>query len=211
IAKSVRDKVCLVIGTGPDAILARLCIENGARKVYAVELLEESYRKACEVVRSMGLEDRVCLILGDALKVQLPEPVDVCVSEIVGSIGGAEGAARILNDARRFLAPGGTMIPESSETRIAAVRLPAQLHAHPEFFLASRYYVDQIFQQVGRRFDLRVCIKNFPPDHVISEPQVFEKLNFTESCALRGRVPISLTITDHTVVDGFLLWLRPST
>jgi hypothetical protein len=56
-----------------------------------------------------------------------------------------------------------------------------------------------------------VCIKNSPPDQVISETQVFEELNFTESCAIRDRVPISLTITDHTVVDGFLLWLRLST
>ena len=46
IRKSVRDRCVLDIGTGKDAILARICVEEGARKVYAAELLESSFRQA---------------------------------------------------------------------------------------------------------------------------------------------------------------------
>ena len=113
INRTVRDKVVLDIGTGKDAILARFCVEAGARRVYAVELLRESYEKAVKEVKRLGLENRITLIHGDSMKVQLPEAVDACVSEIVGSIGGVEGAGRIINDARRFLKPGGVMIPET--------------------------------------------------------------------------------------------------
>ena len=72
----------------------------------------------------MGLEDRIILIHGDATKVQLPELGDVLVSELVGPIGGSEGAAVILNNARRFLKDTGIMIPLKNITRIAPVSLP---------------------------------------------------------------------------------------
>jgi len=42
--------------------------------------------------------------------------VDVCVSEIIGSIASAEGAAASSNDARRFLKPDGVMIRAVCDT-----------------------------------------------------------------------------------------------
>src|SRR4029434_932905 len=100
------------------AILARLCIEAGARKVYAIELLAETHRRAAATIKKLALEDRIILIHGDATRVQLPEQVHICVSEIVGPIGGVEGAAVIINNARRFLTADGVMIPRRSITRI---------------------------------------------------------------------------------------------
>jgi len=58
-------------------------------------------------VEEAGLADRLVLIHGDAMKVELPELADVCISELVGPIGGSEGAAVILNNARRLLKQGG--------------------------------------------------------------------------------------------------------
>ncbi|MGH8603217.1 MAG: amino acid adenylation domain-containing protein, partial [Gammaproteobacteria bacterium] len=51
---AVRDKAVLDIGTGKDAILARFCVEAGARKVYAIEILEESYEQARACIKSLG-------------------------------------------------------------------------------------------------------------------------------------------------------------
>lgn len=53
----------------------------------------------------------------DATQVELPEKVDYCLSEIVGGTGGSEGAAKIINNARR-------MIPQRSLTKFAAITLP---------------------------------------------------------------------------------------
>ncbi len=100
-------KVVLDIGTGKDAILSRLALEAGARKVYAIELLDETYRQARATIERLGLQDRITLIHGDARTIELPEPIDVCVSEIVGAIGGTEGARQIINDAWRFMQAGG--------------------------------------------------------------------------------------------------------
>jgi amino acid adenylation domain-containing protein/non-ribosomal peptide synthase protein (TIGR01720 family) len=204
----VMDKVVLDIGTGADAILARMCVEAGAKKVYAIELLDESYRRAKTTLSRLGLDNQIELTHGDSTKVQLPERVDICVSEIVGSIGGCEGAGRILNDARRFLKSSGAMIPCRSTTLIAGARLPERLRSKPQFSAASGYYAEKIFEQLGYPFDLRVCVKNFPIDHVISDHAIFEDLDFNRGVPDEESHEISLTISEHTTLDGFLIWLN---
>jgi precorrin-6B methylase 2/acyl carrier protein len=208
INRSVRNKVVLDIGTGPDAILARLCLEAGARRVYAIEILERTYRQAVRTVERLGLADRLILIHGDATRVELPEQVDVCVSEIVGSIGGSEGAAVIINDARRFLTSDGVMIPQRSTTRVAAATLPDELLTNPGFSDLSADYAAKIFAQVGRPFDLRLCIRNFPPSHLLSETGIFEDLDFDGCVATEYRRDLRLRITRRGRCDGFLVWLN---
>ncbi|MCP5046676.1 MAG: amino acid adenylation domain-containing protein, partial [bacterium] len=85
IDRLVKDKVVVEVGTGQDAILSRFCAEAGAAKIYAIEMMDESYKKARRKIKQLGLQHKITLIYGDATKVQLPEKADVCVSEIVGS------------------------------------------------------------------------------------------------------------------------------
>lgn len=208
IGRIAEDKVVLDIGTGRDAILARLCIEAGASKVYAIEIMEETYNLAKQRIKELGLEGRVILIHGDSTKVQLPEKVDLCISEIVEAIGGAEGAAVILNDARRFLNRDAVVIPERSTTKIAGVTLPNSMRKAPYFTAASGYYVSRIFEQVGHKFDLRLCIKNFPRSHILSNVGIFEDLDFTDYTEPTYKREVTLTIDRNASLDGFLLWLN---
>src|SRR5262249_11483926 len=109
--KVARDKIVVDIGTGRDALLARMCVEAGARKVYAIEILERPAQQAKALVEKLGLSDKIIVIHGKGQEVQLPELADICVSENVGHIGGAEGCDVILDDARkRFLKLGGLLI-----------------------------------------------------------------------------------------------------
>src|SRR5262249_19514349 len=164
----VKDKIALDLGTGSDAVLARMCVEGGARGVYAIEMLEEAYINAKALVARLGLEDRIIVLRGDAKHVELPEKVDVCVSELIGMIGSSEGVVDILNDARRFLKSDGRMIPERSATLIAAVSLPEELAEQPRLTKLTGHYTDRIFEEVGYPFDVRLCIKNLPVSHIIS-------------------------------------------
>ncbi len=159
IEESVKDKVVVDIGTGPEAHLAKMCLEAGAKRVYSIEILESVYNQARDYIKSLGLENRIILMQGDSTKVTLPEPADVCVSGIVGSIGGSEGAVLILNDARRFLKPDGRMIPQRSITKIAAVAIPDDFLTDPGFTESTRNYVEKIFEQTGYMFDLRLCVR----------------------------------------------------
>jgi ubiquinone/menaquinone biosynthesis C-methylase UbiE len=208
INRAVKEKVVLDIGTGPEALLARFCIEGGARRVYAIEVLEEPYRRAVKKVQNLGMQDQIILIRGDVTQMELPEPVDVCVSEIVGPIGGGEGAAMILNDARRFMKPGGVMIPWRSTTLVAGVTLPGEFLAEPGFSNLASRYVSKIFDQVGRRFNLRLCLKGISPAVLLTTSGVFEDLDFSGAMSSSYRRKVSLTVERDGLLDGFLAWLN---
>ncbi len=193
------------IGPGPEAILARLCVEAGAAKVYCVELLPATYEKARARVEQLGLSDRIELILGDALEVELPDSVDWCISEIVGSIGGSEGAARIIERARKFLRDPSHMLPERAVTHIAAVSLPAS--AELNFSSTAAHYVQKIFADKGYRFDLRLCVEGLERADLISSDAVFEDLDFTRVNPQTEEHAIELVVTRAGRLHGFLVWL----
>ncbi|MET0396749.1 MAG: amino acid adenylation domain-containing protein, partial [Longimicrobiaceae bacterium] len=202
-------KVVLDVGTGMDAILARLAVQAGARHVYAVEILERSYLAARERIRELGLEDRVTLIHGDARSVRLPEPADVCVSEIVEAIAGGEGAAAILNGVRGLLAPGATMLPGLTQTCMAAVTLPEEIRGAPGFSPTAAHYVRRIWDEVGHPFDLRLCIRGFPAQNRLSDAGIFEELDFGRGAVdAEYRRVEELEIRRAGRLDGLLLWLR---
>jgi predicted RNA methylase len=203
----VKNKIVVDIGTGKDIILSRLCIESGAKKVYAIEKNAKAYQLANTYIENQKLSDKITLIYGDATTVNLPELVDICVSELLGVIGSCEGVAVILNDARRFLKPDGIMIPYKSITQIAAVNLPQEI-IRSRFSKSSWGYAKKVFEKVGYPFDLRVCIKKFPLSGFISNVGIFENLDFTHSLPTEYSQTINLTINQDAQFDGFLLWLK---
>jgi len=204
----VRGKTVLDAGTGGDAILARFCIEAGASHVYAIEQLDDAYHHARELIKELKLDDRITLLHGDVTEIELPEKVDVCVSELLGGIGSSEGVVGVLNQARRFLHDDGVMIPQRATTRIAAVSLPEELAAHPRFSEIAGPYVEKIFETVGHPFDVRVCIKNFPVSQLASDAGVFEDLDFSRSIPAELHSTVKLNINRNATIDGFLLWLN---
>jgi amino acid adenylation domain-containing protein len=211
IAAKVRDKVVLEVGTGPEALLSRFCVEAGARKVYAVEILEDTFAKASARVRECALQDRIELIFGDATQIDLPERADVCVSEIVGAIGGCEGAAAIMNATWRLLNRGAHMIPARSTTMFAPVELPRELLDEMGFGPLPARYIDKIFEESGGPFDLRLCVKGLDRSHLLAEPQVFEDLDFSGIVDLEYRRDAGFQFERNGTLHGFLVWLTLDT
>lgn len=208
IVQAVAGKTVLDLGTGADAVLARLCQEAGARHVYALERGEEACRRAETLVQSLGMSDTIEVIRGDSSEVALPEPVDICVSEILGTIGSSEGVISILNDARRFLKPGGMMIPLRCTTRFAPASLPSNLEGSLDFDGLAAFYTDRVFEKVGRRFDLRVCLKGARPEDLLAPGDVFETLDFSAPVPLEERRRVRFSVERRARLDGFLLWLN---
>src|SRR5262249_13312925 len=58
IRERVPGKVVLDIGTGGEAVLARLCIEAGAARVYAIERSPVAFEAARDLVSRLGLAQR---------------------------------------------------------------------------------------------------------------------------------------------------------
>ena len=120
IAKTVspRDSVAdLGCGTG---ILGLLCLQAGAGHVYAVDdsaminIAQESMMRA-------GQADHATFIRGKSSQIELPERVDVVICDHVGYFGFDYGVVGFFEDARRrFLKPGGTLIPSKIRLNVAA-------------------------------------------------------------------------------------------
>jgi SAM-dependent methyltransferase len=105
-------------GTG---ILSVFAAQAGARKVYAVERTAIA-AVARRVVESNGFADRISVLEGDLEDVDLPEKVDVLVSEWMGGLGVDENMLAPLVIARnRWLNAGGKVVPG----RVTAFLAPA--------------------------------------------------------------------------------------
>jgi amino acid adenylation domain-containing protein/non-ribosomal peptide synthase protein (TIGR01720 family) len=203
-----RDKVVVDVGTGAEVVLSRLALQAGARKVYAIETKEETYRQAQAFVRKLGLEDRIILVKGNGMEVQIPEPADVCVSELIGCIGGSEAAVGILNTVWRLLKPDAVQVPRRCATRIAAVQLTAELGEQPAFEEIAAYYAEKILDAQGHRDDLKLCIRNFPRSHFLSNEDVFEDLEFTAPLPDEYAREVELRMERDGRLDGFLMWIQ---
>ena len=102
--------IVLDVGAG-SGILSVFAARAGAGRVYAVERTSVAVL-AQELAAANGVAEIVQVIHGDVMDVELPEPVDVIVSEWLGGFGIDEGMLVPVIAARdRWLKPGGVMIP----------------------------------------------------------------------------------------------------
>jgi len=105
-------------GTG---ILGLLCLEAGAGHVYGIDdtgIIDV----AREAMVRAGHENRFTFIRGQTTEIELPEPVDLLICDHIGYMGVDYGVLELLQDAkRRFLKPGGRLIPQAIGLYLAGV------------------------------------------------------------------------------------------
>lgn len=110
--------VVLDVGAG-SGVLSLMAARAGAARVYAVERTPVA-RLARQLVGRNGLTGVVQVAEADILQVSLPEPVDLIVSEWLGTIGVDENLLYPVLLARdRWLRPGGLMLPSVVRARLA--------------------------------------------------------------------------------------------
>ena len=110
--------IVLDLGAG-SGVLALLACQAGASRVYAIEQ-GHIIEVARQIARQNNLADKIVFIPGHSTKVELPERVDLIVSEIIGSFGLDEDILSVLADARkRFLKPDGLLLPDGLDLFLA--------------------------------------------------------------------------------------------
>eukprot|EP00727_Mastigamoeba_balamuthi_P002158 m51a1_g1194 putative arginine methyltransferase (344) ;mRNA; f:437465-438833 len=107
----VKDKVVLDVGCGT-GILSLFAAQAGAKHVYAIECAE-IIEQARKIIKANNFENVITLIKGRVEDVELPEKVDVLMSEWMGYFLMYESMlASVIYAREKWLKPGGVVLPD---------------------------------------------------------------------------------------------------
>lgn len=204
---AVKNKIVLDPGTGSEMILARHCINAGAKKVYAIEIIEEAYKEAKSKIIEEGLEDKIILLFGDATKITLPEPVDYVVSALAGNIASSDGCIPVINAIKENVGDQVKFVPNIYKTWMAGVEMPAYLNTK-EPSQVSRYYSDLVFEGYQQNIELRSCLRYFSTEHIVTDSSVVEEIRYEdkieENCAGKQQ----LILERDANLTGLVFWIQ---
>jgi type I protein arginine methyltransferase len=204
IAKTVRaGDTVLEIGCGP-GVFAFLACQAGARKLYAIDS-EEIVHFACELAAVNGFAERMEFIQSDSRKAQLPERVNVIVSDIRGSLPFFGHAIASLEDARqRLLAPGGRLIPQRDILKAALIE-------------ADDFYSKLVspWSQSSPGLDLSPSLplllngsysSHFSSDQLLTDPQTWAMLDYSVGAKACAAADLSFSVSRAGTAHGVCLW-----
>src|SRR5438552_1225796 len=167
--------VVVDIGTGA-GMFALLACQFGARKVYAIEP-DEAIQVAREMAAANGYGDRVEFFQDVSTRVDLPEQADVIVSDLRGLLPLFGRHLPSITDARRrFLAPGGRLIPRRDTLWAAVVQAPDLYCRHVDPWDDNGYGLDM---QAARRFAVNTWRRGpVTPEQLLVEPKRWATLDY---------------------------------
>jgi protein arginine N-methyltransferase 1 len=193
--------VDLGAGTG---IMSLVACRLGARRVYAIEP-GASIQVARELAAANGFGDRVTCIQERSERVELPERCDVLVADLRGVLPLYASHVPVLADARRrFLAPGGALIPRRDHLQVAVVAAEAAYDAcRAPWRDGARGFdmtpAERLALQQMRR--LRV-----PADEVLTPPRTWTTLDYETVSSASARGVASWTFEGRSIGRGLQLW-----
>mmetsp|Transcript_18926 Transcript_18926/g.37180 ORF Transcript_18926/g.37180 Transcript_18926/m.37180 type:complete len:350 (+) Transcript_18926:212-1261(+) len=212
------DKVVLDVGTG-SGILAIFAARAGARKVYAVEASDMA-ESAKRLVQANNLEGVVEVIKGKLEDVDLPEKVDVIISEPMGFLLVHErmlesyvlGRTRFLRDGvePKMFPSRGTMyfLPFSD------YGLYAEQYAKAQFWATTDFYgvdLSSLVDEAVKQHFLQPVVGVFDPSILISDQErpATSTIDFETSEVeemLDITIPFEFLIHTTTLLHGIAGW-----
>ncbi len=221
ISRHCRDRVVVEIGCG-SGILSIFAAQAGARRVIAIE---ES--AVADLARRMfeanGCGDAVDLRLGNSRDVEIDQPADVVIHEILGVDPLVENLLPFIDDARRrLLRPGGRLLPERIEVCCLGIELEdVPYHDQPRVLaeaaeLGGLYgvdfspYLELLTELPPRHF--RPPIRNgdgiFNHKVLTAEHRLLD-IDLTAPAGLAAdRVEVPLCVRDAGTLAGVALFFR---
>ncbi len=196
--------VVLDLGCGI-GLLACLAARAGAARVYAIE--EGPIAEvAQQFIFENGCGDHVVMTRGLSTAIELPERVDLVVSETIGNMGFDEGIVEWINDAHdRFVKPGGRVVPRRVDTLVAAVEIPAD-YDFVDGWSGDHHGFD--FSAIRRAARRSLFWTDLSPARLVSDAArcFTADLTSTVSTPLSGRV--ELTAHRSASIHGIGAWFR---
>lgn len=186
-------------GTG-SGLLACLAAKAGASRVYAVDN-SEVLTLAQQTIAHNELGEVVQPVRGDFGKVQLPDKVDLIVSETFGAMALAEGSVPdLLACAQNNLKPGGRVLPDGLSLHLAPVRDP---HLYSETLDPFGVLHGVDLGPLRRSAEARGRVVEVPAESLIAPGQAFVRLAYPSNDPAQGTVRFALA---EGPLHGFVGW-----
>jgi type I protein arginine methyltransferase len=198
-----KNDVVVDIGAGTGILSFFACLA-GARKVYGIEK-SNALQLARELCAHNGFERIVEFRQDCSQSVQLPELVDVIISDTGASFGVQGGVLSALLDARqRFLKPGGRIVPHSLRLFVAPVELNDGRNL--EIWENDRYGLDL---SSVRRFAANTnYILKLEPENVLASPSSLATIHFEEVTSPYVAGEALLVAARDGVMHGVGAWMQ---
>jgi SAM-dependent methyltransferase len=186
-------------GTGVLAFFAR---QLGAAEVWLYD--PGAALALAEVVAEQNEIDGLRFVPARSLDVLDPPQVDIVVAEVLGNFAYEEDMLETLRDARRYLKPGGTLIPQSIAQWAAPV-------------VAERFEQElRSWRRIGFGLDWsaaeRLTRNNMyvyaiePADLLVIPPVKWDELDFTGPIESRRGGTVTWRVEATAPINGFALW-----
>jgi histone-arginine methyltransferase CARM1 len=214
-SSAFRDKVVLDVGAG-SGILSFFAVQAGAKRVYAVEA-SAAARSAEHLVRANGLSDKIIVLQGKIEEIDLPEPVDIIISEPMGVLLLHERMIESFLYARdKFMRPGSgvKMFPSAGTIFLAPFTdgpTFTDLRHRSRFWQSRDFYgVDLVSltkMAEGQIFSQPV-VGGFDPKSLFCEP-VERRISFERdpvSALLEVSMDLGLQMEFTGVLHGIAGW-----
>jgi len=188
-------------GTGVLSIFAE---RAGASRVYALD--RSSMIAAAKVIMDENVCTRIVPVRSDGHTAELPEQVDVIVSEWMGHFLFAEQMLEPLVRLRdKFLRPGGRIVPESCSLHVCMVTSPA-LFDDLSFLSTRPYGID--FSAVADLPFNEVRIVRMRPEELLPETACIGQFDLSSVPGMPHELSGTLTSSTDAVTYGFCGWFE---
>ncbi len=192
-------------GTG---LLGIMASKLGAKAVYMFETAEVS-RVAARIIKANRI--RNChLIPCHSTEFDDVLQADIIVSETLGNYALEENIVDTLNDARRFLVPGGEIIPCGVSQHVAPVvspRIDNELRAWQRMGKTGLPAIDLGIAQV-MSFN-NAYVRTLAPKELLDQGRsaaVWDTIDFTRAVASSRRGEARWSVGSQQIIYGFASW-----
>lgn len=208
IKEAIKPGMTVVdIGTGT-GILSKWALEAGASKVYGIDVNSEILKKAHARIEAAGFINKYKTFNQLSYDVQLPEKVDVIISEILGNLADNEDMTPIIEDARsRFLKENGIILPKNIDTYLVpvnSIKVHEQIKNQNCKGVNPKYDLADLMQklQINNPFDLYYDVV-VPKNTYLSHPQKVQGFHFDGTDASEYKVEKIFKAEKDGMFTGF--------
>ncbi len=198
-----QDSVVVDLGSGP-GIMAFTACQLGARRVYAIEP-DNIIQVAREAAAANGFSDRIEFIQDFSTNVTLPEAADVVVSDLRGVLPWFRTNIPSVKDARdRFLAPGGSLVPQRDLVWAAVVEVPERYDELTGPWTTNAHGFDLTSAQ--SRVTNTWTKTRIKPDQLLGSPMCWQTIDYNDVRSANCSAEIEFSVNRPGVAHGLTMW-----